>query len=240
METSGLNKAAPRAVVTGASAGIGHAIVTHLLESGWQVAGLDRSAAGIEHPAYKHHRIDLLDTQAVNALAPELAAQALVHAAGFMHTGRLGELKPDEGMAMWQLHVQTAAVLAQAWLGHLQQAARAGAGGRVVLIGSRVSQGFPGRSQYAAAKAALVAMARSWAAEWASQGITFNVVSPAATATAMLQAATRTNSPPQLPPLGRLIAPEEVAALVGYLLSPAAAPLTGQEIALCGGASLAH
>ena len=48
--------------------------------------------------------------------------------------------------------------------------------GRVVLVGSRVAQGMPGRSQYAATKAALIALARSWAREVAAQGVTVNVV----------------------------------------------------------------
>ena len=244
MAISGSNDPLPRAVVTGASAGIGRAIAAHLLATGWQVAGLDRNPATLDHPTYHHHLIDLGDQAAIERLARQVPAQALVHAAGFMHTAGLDALDLDAGQAMWQLHVQAATALAQAWLAHLQEAGRTGAqtgaGGRVVFIGSRISQGFPGRGQYAAVKAALVAMARSWAAEWASQGITFNVVSPAATATAMMDAATRASSPPKLPPMGRLIQPEEVAALVAYLLSPAAAAMTGQELTLCGGASLAQ
>ena len=55
--------------------------------------------------------------------------------------------------------------------------ARAGRG-RIVLVGSRVARGVAGRSQYAATKAALVALARSWAAELAPKGVTVNVVSP--------------------------------------------------------------
>lgn len=244
MAISGSNEPLPQAVVTGASAGIGRAIAAHLLATGWQVAGLDRNPATLDHPTYHHHLIDLGDQAAIERLARQVPAQALVHAAGFMHAAGLEALDLDAGQAMWQLHVQAATALAQAWLAHLQEAGRTGAqtgaGGRVVFIGSRISQGFPGRGQYAAVKAALVAMARSWAAEWASQGITFNVVSPAATATAMMDAASRASSPPKLPPMGRLIQPEEVAALVAYLLSPAAAAMTGQELTLCGGASLAQ
>ena len=240
MAISGSTEHLPRAVVTGASAGIGRAIAAQLLDGGWQVAGLDRSAGTLNHPAYAHHLIDLGDDAAIQTLANTLPAQALVHAAGFMHTARLDALDLPAGQAMWQLHVQAAAALAQAWLPHLREAGRNGRGGRVVFIGSRISQGFPGRGQYAAVKAALVAMARSWAAEWASEGITFNVVSPAATATGLLDAAARASSPPKLPPMGRLIQPEEVAALVTYLLSPPAAPLTGQELTLCGGSSLAQ
>ena len=109
----------------------------------------------------------------------------------------------------------------------------------MIFIGSRVAAGMAGRGQYAATKAALIALAKSWAAEVAPHGVTVNVVSPAATATAMLDDPNRASVTPKLPPIGRLIQPEEIAALVSFLLSPAAAAITGQDIQICGGSSLA-
>lgn len=81
-------------------------------------------------------------------------------------------------------------------------------------------------------------MVRSWAAERAPRGLTANIVAPGATQTPMLNSPGCEGSPPKLPPISRFIQPQEVAELVGYLLSPAAATITGQELVMCGGASL--
>jgi NAD(P)-dependent dehydrogenase (short-subunit alcohol dehydrogenase family) len=110
--------------------------------------------------------------------------------------------------------------------------------GRVVLVGSRTASGAAGRSQYAASKAALVAMARSWALELAPRGITVNVVAPAATDTPMLRDPARSGLAPRVPPIGRFVAPEEVAAMTTFLLGPEAGAVTGQQIVICGGSSL--
>lgn len=209
-----------------------------LRREGWCIDALDlQPPQGSQQadPGLTAHCIDLTDPAAIDALCHRLPTpQAVVHAAGILRTGTLGALDADEGQRLWQLHAQAATRLAN---GLLPRMAAAG-GGRMVLIGSRVSQGMPGRSQYAASKAALVALARSWAAELVAQGVTVNVVSPAATDTPMLSDPARAATAPKLPPLGRLIQPGEVAALVAYLLSDAAAAITGQDIAICGGASL--
>lgn len=99
--------------------------------------------------------------------------------------------------------------------------------------------GVPGKSQYAATKAALAALARSWAAELADRRITVNVVAPGPTATPMLEDPNRAATPPRVPPLGRLIEPAEVAALTRFLLEETGAMVTGQTIVMCGGSSLA-
>lgn len=226
----------PHAVVTGASSGIGEAIARRLLADGWRVTGLSRRAGGIDHPGFTHREADLRSEASILAAAEGLVADAFIHAAGLMGTRPLGELEAETGMGMWQVHVQAGSLLADRLLHGMGGAGRRG--GRIVLVGSRTATGAAGRSQYAATKAALTGLARSWAAELAPRGITVNIVSPAATDTPMLADPARASTAPKLPPIGRLIRPAEVAATVAFLLSEDAAAITGQNIVICGGSSL--
>jgi len=219
------------AVITGASSGIGAAIAARLLNESWRLTALGRSAPA-PHPRLAHRAVDLLDEAALAAALDGLAPDALIHAAGLMRAAPLGALDGEAGRTLWQLHVDAAARLADTL------APRMPDGGRILLIGSRTSSGAAGRSQYAASKAALVAMARSWAAELAPRRITVNVIAPAATDTPMLRDPARQQTPPRLPPIGRYITPEEVAALAGFLLGAEAGAITGQQIVVCGGSSL--
>lgn len=223
------------AVVTGSSSGIGRAIARALLDGGWSVTGLDLAPPAIDHPHFRALAVNLADSAATAAAGQQLAgAGAFVHAAGVLRVAELGALQAADGELMWRLHVDAAQQLANALLPAMAAAGH----GRVVLVGSRVAQGKAGRSQYAATKAALNGLARSWAAEVVARGVTVNVVSPAATQTAMTDDPARQAAAPVLAPIGRLIRPDEIAALVLFLLSPAAAAITGQDIAICGGSSL--
>ena len=235
-----LSKPPPCAIVTGASSGIGRAIAKKLLSNGWHVHALDIAKGNFNAQGVHECLVDLTDSSALEIVLERLLAmglpQAVVHAAGVLRAGPLGQLESDAGEQMWRLHVDVATRLANRFLPLMHQARQ----GRMVLSGSRVSGGISGKSQYAATKAALASLARSWAAESIERGVTVNVVSPAATDTPMLHDPARTNTPPKLPPIGRLIQPDEVAALVLYLLGPQASAITGQDITICGGASVVH
>ena len=227
----------PHAVVTGASSGIGRAIAQRLLAEGWRVTGLCRSMPADTHEHLRIVQADVADIAQLPQVCARITAdgmpvQALVHAAGFMRVGCLGELDTAKGLAMWQLHVQAAEVLANTLLPHMSD------GARIVLIGSRTANGSPTRSQYAATKAALVGMARSWAAELAPRGITVNVLAPGATDTPFLRDPARAQTQAKVPPIGRFVKPEEVAGLAAFLLGPLGGAMTGQHLVMCGGASL--
>ncbi|AUA09651.1 SDR family oxidoreductase [Streptomyces sp. SID8361] len=226
--------AEPRhAVVTGVSSGIGAAIATRLLADGWRITGLSRTAPA--HTVAGSHWIpaDLSRPEILpELLAPVSGVDAIVHAAGVQRSARLGELEPEDGALMWRIHVQAAGVLVDTLVDRIAD------GGRVVLVGSRTMTGVPGKSQYAATKAALPALARSWAAELAPRAVTVNVVAPGPTDTPMLRDPGRSRTPPVLPPLGRLVRPEEVAGLTSFLLGPEGGAVTGQTLVMCAGASL--
>ncbi|MEE4590850.1 SDR family oxidoreductase [Streptomyces sp. DSM 41524] len=226
--------AEPRhAVVTGVSSGIGAAIAARLLDEGWRITGISRTAP--EYPATRLHwmRGDLSRPETLpEVLAPVSGVDAIVHAAGVQRSARLGELDPEDGSLMWRIHVQAAGVLVDTLVDRVAD------GGRVVLVGSRTMTGVPGKSQYAATKAALPALARSWAAELAPRAVTVNVVAPGPTDTPMLRDPGRSRTPPVMPPLGRLVRPEEVAGLTSFLLGPEGGAVTGQTLVMCAGASL--
>ena len=222
-----------RAVVTGASSGIGKAVALRLLDEGWEVFGISRSPARINSVDFSSIQADVGDFAELRAALTELPEiDGIAHCAGLMRTAPLGALKSEDGAAMWAIHVEAAAVLVDTLVDRIAE------GGRIVLMGSRTSSGAAGRSQYVATKAALLGMARSWAAELPPKRVTVNVVAPGATETPMLLDPKRVTTPPKQPPMGRFIRPEEVAGTVAFLFGADAGMITGQQIVLCGGASL--
>lgn len=225
---------APLALVTGVSSGIGFAIAEKLLADGWRVIGASRREPDLDHPNLTWVCADLSADGGPEQIARAVDASptAVVHAAGVLRSGYLGELVADAGAEMWRLHVDAPSRLVDALAPRMLD------GGRIVLIGSRTSTGVAGKSQYAATKAAVEGLSRSWAMELAERQITVNVVAPGPTATPMLNDPARAATPPVVPKLGRFVEPSEIADLTAFLLGPSGRSITGQRIAVCAGASL--
>lgn len=219
-------------LVTGVSSGIGRAIAERLVRDGREVIGVSRRDPSL--PGCAWISADLSEPDQISRVAGDVEGlvSSIVHAAGVQFSAPLGKLDPNDGARMWSLHVNAPSRLVNALAPTLPT------GARIVLIGSRTATGVAGKSQYAASKAALIGLTRSWAMELAPRQITVNVVAPGPTATAMLQDPNRAATPPKLPALGRFVEPSEVAGLTAFLLGSEGGSITGQHLVICGGASL--
>tara|TARA_R110001606_G_scaffold170438_1_gene315866 strand:+ start:20140 stop:20820 length:681 start_codon:yes stop_codon:yes gene_type:complete len=221
------------AVVTGCSSGIGFHITDHLLSTGWSVIGVSRRRPEGFDEGFTHLVADLSEIEVLAEVLKNIVkVDAIIHAAGLLRMGSYEQMNLDDGAMMWQVHVNAAAAIVQSLAPRMEN------GGRIVLIGSRVSSGAANKSLYAASKSAYIGFSRSIAAELAIRAITVNVVSPAATDTPMLHDPKRAGNTPVLPPFGRYVKPEEIAGTVAFLLSDAAAAMTGQQLVVCAGSSL--
>lgn len=225
-------------VVTGASSGIGAAIAADRVAAGWRVLNVDRAAAG--RPGVTDIVADLT-TLAGIADAADAAARAgaahFVHCAGAVRQAALADIDLADVDALGQLHLCAPIAVAQAMLPAMR------GGGRIVLIASRAVLGVARRSAYAATKAALVGLARTWALELAPLGVTANAVSPGPVETPLFHGVVPAGSEAEARltaaiPLGRLGRPEDVAGAVAFFLSDGAAWITGQNLFVCGGASV--
>ena len=232
-----------RALVTGGSTGIGVAILGRLLAAGSEVINLSRRGAGLTHPNLRSIAVDLSDGAATRAIAAELAATCpvttIVHNAGAIFEKPLAEVLPEDIAALTQLHLGTPITLVQANLA----AMRAAQYGRIVLVSSRAVLGLQKRTVYAATKASLLGLARTWALELGPDGITTNVVAPGPIAeTEMFDGVlaagdARRQALAQAIPVRRLGRPEDVARAVAFFTDPEASFVTGQTLYVCGGLS---
>ena len=221
------------ALVTGASRGIGLAIAEALAQQGAKVTGTSTTEEGAKR--INGRVLDVRNAEQCDALVKELGEVAiLVNNAGITRDNLALRMKDEDFDEVIATNLRAVFRLSRAVMRGMMKARW----GRIINITSVVgASGNPGQANYAAAKAGVVGMTKSLAAELGSRNITVNCVAPGFIDTDMTRALTDEQKKALLDhiPLGRLGTPQDVAAAVAYLASPAAGYVTGTVLHVNGG-----
>ncbi|MGW5665706.1 SDR family NAD(P)-dependent oxidoreductase [Streptomyces sp. NPDC003758] len=240
------------AIVTGAGSGIGRATAIAMAEAGARVLGVGRRETALEETAAVNSNIATLAVDVRSKQAPELIIGAaidrwkqldvLVNNAGATARVSLQEVTRERITDLFDLNVVAPTMLAQAALPHLRHSH-----GLIINISSTYGhRPQPGAAHYAASKAALEQLTRTWALELAKDGVRVNSIAPGPTESEALSMSGLTEEDvtrvkkeqaAQIP-LGRRGEPEEVASWIVHFADPTSTWLTGQILTIDGGLEL--
>lgn len=233
-----------RAIVTGASRGIGKAIAFQLAERGWDIINLDREGPDRANDAVgRWVEADLSEPDGLAPVLQEILADGpvtgLVNNAGIGSNSTLEETSIEEFDRIVSVNMRAPMQIAKA----VAPGMREKGFGRIVNISSRAHLGKTHRTAYAASKAGILSMGRVWALEYAGSGITVNTIAPGPTRTELFDKV----NPPDMPrtaeiaaaiPVGRLGLPEDIANAVCFFMDEKSSFVTGQTLYVCGGVTL--
>ena len=238
------------ALVTGASRGIGAAIANELAALGAKVIGTATTEAGAQAIGERlcaqsgvGRALNVTDGAAVEALIDAVAKEfgtisILVNNAGITRDQLLMRMKDEDWQAVLDTNLSSVFRTCKAVLRGMMKARK----GRIISIASVIGlTGNPGQTNYAAAKAGIIAFSKSLAREIGSRGITVNVVAPGFIDTDMTRALPEQQRNALLGQiaLGRLGAADDIAKAVAFLASPAAAYISGETLHVNGGMYMA-
>ena len=239
-----------RVIVTGAAQGIGRAVALHLASPGVHLAVWDVKRDGVEETAKLCHEkgaaarawtVDVGDADAIEAavVAFERAwgkPDGLVNNAGIFPRARALDMKLAEWEEVLRVNLTGTFVTARAVAARMKDLGR---GAIVNTASGRALAGAANGAHYAASKGGIIALTKSLALDWAGYGIRVNCVIPGLTDTAQPRVEMGDNelyAAGARIPMGRIGRPEDIAAVVAFLLSDDSGYMTGQSVAANGGA----
>jgi len=239
-----------RVIVTGAAQGIGRAVALRLAAQGVHLAVWDVQIDGAEQTAKlcrergamaRAWTVDVGDADQVEAAVAAFqrewgAPDGLVNNAGIFPRARALEMKLSEWERVLRVNLTGTFVCARAVAARMKEAGR---GVIVNTASGRALAGAANGAHYSATKAGIIALTKSLALDWAGYSIRVNCIIPGITDTAQPRVEMGDNelyAAGSRIPLGRIGQPEDIAAVVAFLLSDDAGYMTGQSIAANGGA----